>query len=58
MEIYTDGSCKNNPGPMRIAVVSPSTSFSVVKELGNGTNNRAEYLALIYGLIYIKHFAT
>jgi len=55
IEVYIDGGCQGNPGPMRIAVISPSTNFSVVKELGNGTNNRAEYLALIYGLIYIKH---
>ena len=55
MDIYVDGGCRGNPGPMRIAVSVPATGFSVVKELGNGTNNRAEYLALIYGLIYIKH---
>ena len=55
MEVYVDGGCRGNPGPMRIAVSVPATGFSVVKELGNGTNNRAEYLALIYSLIYIKH---
>jgi len=55
MEIYIDGSSRGNPGPSRIAVVSPTTGFRVIKDIGNGTNNRAEYLALIYSLIYIKH---
>jgi len=54
-EVYVDGGCRGNPGPMRIAVTVPATGFSVVKELGNGTNNKAEYLAIIYGLIYVKH---
>ena len=58
MEIYIDGSCKGNPGPMRIAVTVPATSFSIVKDVGNGTNNRAEYMALLYALIYIKHLKT
>jgi len=55
VEIYIDGSCKGNPGPMRIAVTVPATSFSIVKDVGNGTNNRAEYMALLYALIYVKH---
>ena len=55
MEVYVDGGCKNNPGQMRIAVTVPATGFSVVKELGNGTNNKAEYLSLLYALIYVKH---
>ncbi len=51
--IYIDGGCSGNPGPMRIAVYSDN--FRVIKELGEGTNNRAEYLALIYALTYTKH---
>ncbi|MCW3140697.1 MAG: hypothetical protein N2V72_00735, partial [Methanophagales archaeon] len=58
MEIYIDGSSKGNPGPSRIAVVSPATGFKVIKDIGNGTNNRAEYLSLVYALIYIKHLKT
>ena len=54
-EVYVDGGCRGNPGPMRIAVSVPATGFSVVKELGNGTNNKAEYLSLLYALIYVKH---
>jgi len=54
MEVYVDGGSRGNPGPMRIAVSVPATGFSVVKELGNGTNNKAEYLSLLYALIYIK----
>ena len=55
MEVYVDGGCQGNPGPMRIAVVSPTTGFKVIKDIGSGTNNRAEYLSLVYALIYIKH---
>jgi len=55
MEVYIDGGCQGNPGPMRIAVAVPATGFSVVKDVGNGTNNRAEYMALLYALIYAKH---
>ena len=54
MEIYIDGSSRGNPGPSRIAVVSPTTGFKVVRDVGVGTNNRAEYLSLLYGLIYVK----
>lgn len=58
MEVFIDGACQGNPGPMRLAVVS-STGFRVVKDVGNdGTNNRAEYLALLYALIYVKHLKT
>lgn len=53
--IYIDGGCSGNPGPMRIAMTH--SEHKVVKEVGNGTNNRAEYLSLIYALIYIKHHA-
>ena len=55
MEVYIDGGCKNNPGQMRIAVSVPARNFKIVKELGNGTNNKAEYLSLLYALIYVKH---
>lgn len=51
--IYIDGGCSGNPGPMRIAMTHDK--HKVVKNIGNGTNNRAEYLSLLYALVYIKH---
>ena len=55
-EIYIDGACSGNPGPMRIAVFSNNPKIKTVmpiqREDGNniGTNNIAEYHALIYAL--------
>lgn len=51
-EIYIDGGCSGNPGPMRIAIVDGK--HNIVKETEKGTNNIAEYQALLYALIYIK----
>lgn len=57
--LYSDGSCPANPGPMGIGfslAVTPehsgATGFMVDDgyRLGPGTNNKAEYLALIAGL--------
>lgn len=55
--LYTDGAARGNPGPAAIGAVlyrgAPS-SRNVVEELsrtiGHGTNNVAEYRALIEGL--------
>ena len=47
--IYVDGACSGNPGPMRIAVMVLG-SFSMVEDIGHGTNNQAEYYALNYAL--------
>lgn len=49
-EIYVDGGCSGNPGPMRIAMFSEDLSIKTVLDNGNGTNNIAEYHALIYAL--------
>ncbi len=53
--IFIDGACSGNPGPMRIAIYSDDLGLRIVKDVGIGTNNRAEYLALIYALIYVRH---
>ena len=54
--IYTDGSCKNNPGPGGYGVVLQYGEHS--KELSAGfrltTNNRMEILAAIVGLEALK----
>jgi len=55
--IHTDGACFGNPGPMGIGVAAYK-SGKPVKEmseyLGKGTNNIAEYTAVIRALEFAK----
>ena len=51
--IYVDGACSGNPGPMGIGVViykGRTNVMEVSEYVGEGTNNKAEYLALIRAL--------
>jgi ribonuclease HI len=53
--IYTDGGARGNPGPAAIGVVIyDETGSAIIKQIseriGEGTNNNAEYTALIRGL--------
>ena len=54
LKIYTDGGARGNPGPAAIGVVLKNESGETIKELGRyigeGTNNDAEYQALIAGI--------
>ena len=54
VQIYADGGARGNPGPAAIGVVICSAADRVLKEhrecFGIGTNNEAEYRALIKGL--------
>lgn len=55
--IYTDGSCKNNPGAGAFGVIIMDETKSIVihayrKENSNTTNNREELKALLYALKY------
>jgi ribonuclease HI len=53
LEIFTDGGCSGNPGPAAIGVVIKSgdkTVKTVSRAIGQGTNNIAEYTALIFAL--------
>ncbi|MCD6270791.1 ribonuclease HI family protein [bacterium] len=56
--IYTDGASKGNPGPARIGVVICDEEGNVLREyskdIGNATNNEAEYQAVIFALKKIK----
>lgn len=56
INIYTDGSCRGNPGPGGIAVILKQGEL--YKEFSKGfrmtTNNRMELLAVIEGLEAIK----
>ncbi|MDE2027370.1 MAG: ribonuclease H, partial [Candidatus Omnitrophica bacterium] len=51
LEIFTDGGCSGNPGPAAIGVVikeGEKTIKTLAQAIGRGTNNIAEYTALIY----------
>jgi len=53
LDIYTDGACSGNPGPAAIGVVikeNGKTTGEISQEIGEATNNIAEYMAVIYGL--------
>lgn len=51
-DIWFDGACLGNPGPMGAGVVVQCAGKrrTLAKPLGKGTNNRAEYEAAIAGL--------
>ena len=51
--LFFDGACRGNPGPMAIGVVLMENGKKLgelSKRLGIGTNNIAEWSALIEGL--------
>src|SRR5271154_6203545 len=53
LEIFTDGGCSGNPGPAAIGVVikkGVKTVKTISRSIGQGTNNIAEYTALIVAL--------
>jgi len=55
--IYTDGACFGNPGPMGRGVVvyrGKKKIMEISEYVGEGTNNIAEYLALIRALEIVK----
>ncbi len=55
--LFFDGACRGNPGPMAIGVVLFKNGKKVKelsKRLGKGTNNIAEWSALIEGLRLAK----
>jgi ribonuclease HI len=58
--LYADGACRGNPGPAGSGAALVSEEGHVVDEavkyLGHGTNNVAEYTALLIGLeMALKH---
>lgn len=54
--VYTDGSCRGNPGPMGIGVViipdinNTDSIVKIGKYIGHGTNNIAELTAIKIGI--------
>ncbi len=58
LEAYVDGACRGNPGPSAIGVVFKKNGKvikEVAKPIGDGTNNVAEYSALIFCLLLAIH---
>ena len=56
--IFTDGAALGNPGPMGIGVVvfhGAQKIKEVSEYIGEGTNNVAEYTAVIRALEYARH---
>ena len=56
--VYTDGASKGNPGPATVGIVICDKNGKVLKEyskeIGEATNNEAEYQAVILALKKIK----
>ncbi len=50
LTIYTDGGSRGNPGPSAIGVYFPQRDKSYGEYIGKGTNNVAEYKAMIFAL--------
>jgi ribonuclease HI len=49
MKVFFDGGCRPNPGAMEIAVVAAGRT-TVMRDVGHGTSEDAEWLALIEAL--------
>ena len=48
LNIFTDGGARGNPGPSAVGVVINNKGYS--EYIGEGTNNEAEYRAVIFAL--------
>lgn len=49
LKLFFDGGCRPNPGEMEVAVVARGTVY-YRPMLGYGTNNDAEWIALLYAM--------
>lgn len=58
--MYFDGGCRPNPGEMNGSVIfSGDVEDTVVESFGHGTNNLAEWCAVVYGLrLALQHGIT
>ena len=60
--IYTDGACSGNPGPMGIGIIiyekyeNRKILAQISEYIGDGTNNIAEYTAVVKALEAVKIF--
>ena len=57
LKVFFDGGCRPNPGMMEIAVVAGGQSW-VRQDIGHGTSEDAEWLALIEGLRIARSLGT
>lgn len=56
-KLYVDGAARNNPGPAGAGIYLMKNEHVVEASgyaLGIKTNNQAEYLALLIGLVYVR----
>jgi len=56
IKVYADGGSRGNPGPSASAFLVEKKGeviYSESKYLGNSTNNRAEYMAIIMALKWL-----
>ncbi len=49
VKVFFDGGCRPNPGAIEVAVVATGRTH-ILRDLGQGTNGDAEWLALIAAL--------
>ena len=60
-KLYVDGASRNNPGPSGAGIYLLKDNVVIEKQgyfLGVKTNNEAEYLALILGMLLLRQFVT
>ena len=60
-KLYVDGASRNNPGPAGAGIYILKDNMVIDKIgyfLGVKTNNEAEYLALVLGLLILRNFVT
>lgn len=56
-KLFVDGASRNNPGPSGAGIYGMRDNKPLISEgyfLGSKTNNEAEYLALLLGLLLLK----
>lgn len=58
MIVFTDGGSRGNPGPSALGVVLQDEKSQILKKygqtIGSGTNNQAEYQAVVFALKKLK----
>src|SRR5436190_19558893 len=55
--LFIDGAARNNPGPAAAGIYLLKNDILFLKDgyyLGIKTNNQAEYLALVFGLLIVE----
>jgi ribonuclease HI len=57
LKIFFDGGCRPNPGAMEIAIVAGGRTY-IRRDLGYGTSEDAEWLALIEALLVAQALGT